>query len=136
MRSRYGLAAMSSNTTSTSSGSTGSGGIAGFFGINRDTPEAQANQLAWAREQMDYEMPSSTLEGSAIADREDFIEKYIKSEKDKFGRELSREEAEREVDEWLLKQATFAPSRTSAMDVVIAIAVFLGAFAVGTFLNK
>ena len=63
MRSRHALAAMSSNAT-------GTGGLAGLFGINRNTPEAQANQLAWAREQMDMEMPSNTLEGSEISNRE------------------------------------------------------------------
>ena len=64
MRSRYALAAMSSNETGTG------GGLAGLFGINRNTPEAQANQLQWAREQMDMEVPSSTLEGSDISNRE------------------------------------------------------------------
>lgn len=34
---------------------------------------------------------------------QDFIQKYIESEKAKFGREVSAEEAEREVDAWLLK---------------------------------
>ena len=36
---------------------------------------------------------------------QDFIEKYIESEKAKFGRELTLEEAELEVDAWLLKCA-------------------------------
>ncbi|KAL1520461.1 hypothetical protein AB1Y20_022042 [Prymnesium parvum] len=128
MRSRHGLAPMSSNITA-------SGGIAGFFGINRDTPEAKENQLAWAREQMAYEVPSSTLDGTSIDDREDFVTKYIESEKAKFGRELTREEAEREVDQWLLKQATFAPAKSTAADIFLAVAVFLGAFGVGIFLN-
>ena len=28
-----------------------------FFKINRDTPEAKANQIEWARKQMDLEVP-------------------------------------------------------------------------------
>lgn len=105
------------------------------FGINRDTPEAKANQLAWARQQMEAEMPSSTLTGQAIQDREDFIVKYIASEKEKFGREISRKEAEAEIDAWLLKQATAAPSKTSTSDVVIAALVFVAAFGGGLYFS-
>ena len=120
MRSRYALAAMSENEGDAT------GGLAGLFRINRNTPEAKANQLKWAREQMDLEMPTNTLEGTEIDDREvgqirlqehglqrppdmpsralqDFILKYIESEKAKFGREVTREVAEQEVDAWLLK---------------------------------
>ena len=47
-----------------------------FFKTNRNTPEAQANQLEWARKQMDLEMPDATLTGDSISDRSDFIAKY------------------------------------------------------------
>jgi hypothetical protein len=36
---------------------------------------------------------------------QDFIEKYMLSEKDKFGRDVTREEAEKEIDAWLLRSA-------------------------------
>mmetsp|Transcript_25593 Transcript_25593/g.63497 ORF Transcript_25593/g.63497 Transcript_25593/m.63497 type:complete len:166 (-) Transcript_25593:366-863(-) len=130
MRSRYAIAAMSGNATGTV------GGLAGFFGTNRNTPEAIANQLEWAQTQMDLEMPESTVEGTSIEDKEDFIVKYIASEKEKFGRELTREEAALEVDEWLLKQATFAPAKTSVTDIALALSVFVVAFGAGTFLNS
>ena len=61
---------------------------------------------------MDMEVPEATTDGVSIADRDDFIEKYIESEKAKFGRDIDRATAEAEVDEWLLKQATFAPAKT------------------------
>ena len=83
-----------------------------LFKLNRYTPEAQSNQLKWAREQMDLEVPEATADGDSIADREDFINKYMASERSKFGREIDRATAEAEVDEWLLKQATFAPAKT------------------------
>lgn len=86
-----------------------------LFKINRNTPEAKANQLKWAQEQMDLEVPDSTVDGMSIADREDFVVKYIESEKAKFGREIDRTTAEAEVNEWLLKQATYAPAKTRCM---------------------
>ena len=61
---------------------------------------------------MDLEVPEATADGASIADREDFINKYMASERSKFGREIDRATAEAEVDEWLLKQATFAPAKT------------------------
>ena len=36
-----------------------------------NTPEAQANQLEWARQQMALEVPEETLEGAKIGDRAD-----------------------------------------------------------------
>ena len=104
-----------------------------FFKLNRNTPEAQANQLKWAREQMEMEVPETTADGEAIASREDMIEKYMESERAKFGREIDRVTAEGEVDEWLLKQATYAPSKTTAVDLALAATVFVGAFAAGLF---
>lgn len=104
-----------------------------FFKINRDTPEAIANQEEWARREMDMEVPEATLTGQEIADREDFIAKYIASEKQKFGREIDRATAELEVDEWLLKQAVNAPAKTSASDLAIAAAVFVAAFSAGLY---
>ena len=71
--------------------------LANFFKTNRDTPEAKANQMKWAREQMALEVPDETLEGSKIADREDLIAQYIESERAKFGREIERATAEAEV---------------------------------------
>ena len=44
-----------------------------FFKINRDTPEAKANQIEWARKQMDLEVPEVTATGNEIQDREDFV---------------------------------------------------------------
>ena len=44
-----------------------------FFKINRDTPEAKANQIEWARKQMDLEVPEATTAGNEIQDREDFV---------------------------------------------------------------
>ena len=44
-----------------------------FFKINRDTPEAKANQIEWARKQMDLEVPEVTAVGNEIQDREDFV---------------------------------------------------------------
>ena len=44
-----------------------------FFKINRDTPEAKANQIEWARKQMDLEVPEVTAAGNEIQDREDFV---------------------------------------------------------------
>ena len=92
-----------------------------------------ANQVEWARQQMDLEVPEQTVEGTSIADREDLIEQYIASEKAKFGREIDRGTAEAEVDEWLLKQATNATGQTSAFDLVAAAAVFVAAFGAGLF---
>jgi hypothetical protein len=44
-----------------------------FFKINRDSPEAKANQLEWAREQMELEVPEQTVAGKDIEGREDFV---------------------------------------------------------------
>ena len=82
---------------------------------------------------MDLEVPDATLDGLSIADRADFVDKYIASERAKFGRQLDRETAEREVDEWLLKQATFAPAKTSSADIAIAAAVFFATFVGGLY---
>ena len=67
---------------------------------NRDSPEARENQLAWAKKEMAGQVPKE------YEDREAFVTKYIEHEKETEGRELSRAEAEKEVDEWLLKQAS------------------------------
>ena len=40
---------------------------------------------------------------------------YIASEREKFGREVDNATAEREVDEWLLKQARPCPSRPAGL---------------------
>ena len=64
---------------------------------------------------------------------QDMVAKYIISEKEKFGREVDQATAEAEVDAWLLKQATFAPSQTSTADIAIAGAVFVAAFASGIY---
>ena len=82
---------------------------------------------------MDLEVPDETLEGTEIADREDFIDKYITSEKAKFGREVDRATAEAEVDEWLLRQATYAPAQTTPVDLVAAGCVFIAAFGTGIY---
>lgn len=100
---------------------------------NRNSAAARANQLKWAQEQMAAEMPEKTIDGMDIGDKEDFIRKYIESEKEKFGRELEWDEASREVDAWLLKQATFAPSKTSTTDLGLSVLVFLLAFGGGLF---
>ena len=105
----------------------------GLFTTNRDTPEAMANQRAWARQQMDLEVPDATLSGDSIADRAEFVRKYIENEKEKFGRDVDQATAEKEVDEWLLKQATYAPAQTSTADLALAAAVFVGAFGAGLF---
>ena len=76
-------------------------------------------------------MPVATIDGRGIEDKEDFIRQYRESEKAKYGREISREEAEAEVDEWLLRQATFAPSKMSATDMGLALVVFVAAFGGG-----
>ena len=71
MRSRHGINAMSSDDTSSP--------LNKIFGLNRDTPEAKANQLKWARDQMDSEMPSATLDGMAIDDRKVLAPSRIRS---------------------------------------------------------
>lgn len=96
-------------------------------------PEAKANQLEWARAQMDLEVPEATLDGVDITDRDDMIAKYIVSEKEKFGRVIDQATAEAEVDAWLLKQATYAPAKTSGADLAIAGAVFVAAFGAGLY---
>lgn len=146
MRSRLGGAAVraseSSNdgkegdSSSSSSGASVGAALSKFFGTNRNTPEAQENQLAWAREQMDMEVPEATLDGQSLADRDDMVAKYIVSEKEKFGREIDQATAEAEVDEWLLKQATYAPGQTSTADLAIAATVFVAAFGAGIFFSK
>jgi|TARA_B100000524_G_scaffold200801_1_gene104556 hypothetical protein len=100
---------------------------------NRYTSDARANQLKWAREVMDAEVPEATADGQEIGDKDDFVRKYIASEQEKFGRALEWDEAAKEVDEWLLKQATFAPSKTSATDLGLGVLVFLLAFGGGLF---
>ena len=102
-----------------------------LLGINRNTAEAKAKQEAWAREQMELEMPSTTLDGASIDDRADFVAKYIVSEREKFGRELSVAEAEAEIDAWLLKQAS--QPKTNAGDIGVGALVFLAAFGIGTY---
>lgn len=112
-----------------------------------------ANQLEWARKQMDLEVPEQTVAGNDIQGREDFVRQacdsqcgrvdglltqaaaphltgrpraavprppphraqYIASEREKFGREVDNATAEREVDEWLLKQARPCPSRPAGL---------------------
>lgn len=80
MRGKLGGAAakirMQGQPPSESSGGSELGSKIGkFFGTNRDTAEAQANQREWAREQMNMEMPDQTLDGTAIQDRQDLIDK-------------------------------------------------------------
>ena len=53
------------------------------------------------------------------------VAKYIVSEKEKFGREIDQATAEAEVDEWLLKQATYAPTKTTNTDLVLAAGALL-----------
>lgn len=84
---------------------------------------------------MEYEMPTATLEGMSIENREDFVRQYIESEKAKFGRELGTAEAEAEIDAWLLKQATAAPAKSSAFDVLSAVLVFIAAFGSGIYFS-
>merc|ERR1712194_211400 len=96
-------------------GDFGTSALQSFFKINRDSPEAMANQLEWARKQMDLEVPEQTVAGNDIQGREDFVRQYIESEREKFGRE---------VDEWLLKQATNASTKTSAADIAASVLVF------------
>jgi hypothetical protein len=59
--------------------------------------------------------------------------RYIVSEKEKFDRDIDRATAEREVDEWLLQQATNAAAKTSPTDVAAAVIVFFAAFASGLY---
>ena len=87
----------------------------------------------WAREQMNMEVPETTLDGAAIGDRDDMVAKYILSEKEKFGRVIDQATAEAEVDAWLLKQATYAPAQTTSVDLAIAGAVFVAAFGAGLY---
>lgn len=108
-------------------------GLSKLFKTNRNTPEAQANQIEWARQQMALEVPETTLEGDAIGDRADFVRRYIDSEREKFGREVDQATAEKEVDEWLLKQATFAPANVNTSDIAAAAAVFVLSVAFGLF---
>ena len=103
------------------------------FKTNRDSPEARKNQLEWARAQMDMQVPAATLDGASIEDREDFVTQYIASEKEKFGRELTRDEAAAEVDEWLLAQATSASTNLDKSDVGLGAVVFLAVFAAGLY---
>lgn len=171
MRSRQIIAAMRTNETASS-------GVLGLLGINRDSPEAKANQLAWAREQMNAEvrqqplsavqhrelqlsrsrmahpapvrtrqcsllkpcpgraqMPEQTVDGQSIEGRDDFVQQYIASEKEKFGRDVDLATAEREVDAWLLKQATAAPSKMGAGDVAAAVLVFVVAFGASLYFS-
>jgi hypothetical protein len=114
-------------------GDFGTSALQSFFKINRDSPEAMANQLEWARKQMDLEVPEQTVAGNDIQGREDFVRQYIESEREKFGREVDNATAEREVDEWLLKQATNASTKTSAADIAASVLVFALAFGVGTY---
>ena len=123
-------------TMSDSDSESGLFGPNGLFGNNRNTPEAIENQRAWAREQMALEVPDATLEGSSITDRDDLIQQYIASEQEKFGRTLDLATAEAEVDEWLLKQATYAPAKTSGADIAIAAAVFALAFGSGIYFTS
>jgi len=127
MRSRQGRAALGMAADD------GGGPFGNFFKTNRDTPEAIENQMRWGREQLDLEVPDATADGDAIANREDMIEKYIISEKEKFNRDIDRATAEREVDEWLLQQATNAAAKTSPTDVAAAVIVFFAAFASGLY---
>lgn len=127
MRSRHGIAAMSSDDSSSPFNK--------LFGLNRDTPEAKANQLEWARQQMAMEVPNATLSGEGIADRDDFVRQYIASEKEKYDRDIDVATAEREVDAWLLKQATAASSKTTSTDLVVAVLVFVAAFGSGLFFS-
>lgn len=106
-----------------------------MFGLNRDTPEAKANQLKWAREQMAMEVPNATAGGEGIADRDDFVQKYIASEKEKYGRDIDEATAEREVDAWLLKQATAATSKTTFTDLLVSVLVFAAAFGSGLYFS-
>ncbi len=103
------------------------------FGTNRNSPEAKANQLKWAKQMMDLEVPERTADGSQIVNKEDFIAKYIVSEKEKFGRDIDEATAEAEVDQWLLEQATNASSKTSGSDLALGLAVFVITFGGGLY---
>ena len=48
---------------------------------------------------------------------------YIESEREKFGREIDVATAEREVDEWLLKQVGVAAVVAAVVVVVVAVVV-------------
>ena len=76
---------------------------------NRDSPEAREKQLAWARKEMAAQVPKE------YEDREAFVTRYIAHEKETEGRERSREEAEKEVDAWLLEQVRAAADRARAL---------------------
>ena len=65
----------------------------------------------------------------------DFVRQYIASEKEKFGREVDEATAEREVDAWLLKQATAAPSQMGGGDIAAAVGVFALAFGSSVFFS-
>jgi hypothetical protein len=108
----------------------------GLFEINRNTPEARANQRAWAKREMESALPNATLDGIPVQDRDDMVEQYIVSERQKFDREITREVAEFEVDAWLLKQATLRPSQMNRGDAIAAVAVFFGAFALQLWYNR
>ena len=125
MRSRTARAAMAADD--------GGSDWTSVFKTNRDSPEARKNQLEWARAQMDMQVPGATLDGASIEDREDFVTQYIASEKEKFGRELTRDEAAAEVDEWLLAQATSASTNLDKSDVGLGAVVFLAVFAAGLY---
>ena len=127
MRSRHGINAMSSDDTSSP--------LNKIFGLNRDTPEAKANQLKWAREQMAMEVPNATVGGEGIADRDDFVRQYIASEKERYDRDIDVATAEREVDAWLLKQATAATSKTTSTDLIVSVLVFAAAFGSGLYFS-
>ena len=133
MRSRLGGAAIRAAEDGKPGSSGMSGAIGKFFGTNRDTPEAQANQRAWAREQMNAEVPDATLDGKPLSDRDDLVAQYMVSEREKFGREIDQATAEAEVDEWLLKQATLAPAKTTTTDLALAVGVFIAAFGSGLY---
>ena len=107
-----------------------------LFEINRNTPEALANQRAWAKREMESALPNLTLDGVPVQDRDDMVEQYIVSERQKFDREITREVAEFEVDAWLLKQATLRPSQMNRADAIAAVAVFFGAFALQLWYNR
>ena len=82
---------------------------------------------------MDLEVPERTADGSQIVNKEDFIAKYIVSEKEKFGRDIDEATAEAEVDQWLLEQATNASSKTSGSDLALGLAVFVITFGGGLY---
>ena len=106
------------------------------FKTNRDSPEACLRPARVGARADGHAGAGATLKrGASIEDREDFVTQYIASEKEKFDRELTRDDngGGRRSTSGSSRRATSASTNLDKSDVGLGAVVFLAVFAAGLY---